>query len=302
MGRRRILAARTSRGGDAWRITLRRLTVVLILLTLLALGVLACAQGLRWAGRRLLWENDTYNVRTLNVRVDGRLSREHVLEFMNLPDEINLWALLLARRTDAGNNGLRDSMTIDRIRENFLKRIPSASDMDIAVRFPDRLDVRVKERVPFATVDAGRGYGDFVIDRHGMVFFDPRDDARLPLIMGVSSENLMPGMDLSGTLKSALRLLDMVRQPRYNRDIVIRRLNVAADEYLECWLENGIHVTLAWAGMDDSRENGDKHLELKLNSLRSIIRDSRETGRRIESIDLTLTEDNIPATLKSSRI
>lgn len=300
LGRRRVLATRATRGGDAWRTTLRRLTVVVILLAMLGGVVVALMQGLRWAGRRVLWENDVYQARVLNVRVDGRLSREHVLEFMDLPESINLWELMLGRRGPEGGERTRDVMTIDQIRENFLKRVPSVSDVEIAVLFPDRLDIRVKERVPFAVVGAGNA--DFVVDRHGVVFFDPRYDAHLPLIIGVTSQNLMPGIDLSETLTPTLRLLDMVRQPRYNRDIAIRRLNVAAGEYLECWLDNGIHVTIAWTGMDESGEAGDKHLELKLDSLRSIIRDSRETGRRLQSVDLTLSEDNIPATLKSSRI
>ncbi len=301
MGRHRILAARTPRGGESWRIHLRRLAVIVILLALLALGVTALVQGIRWAGRKLLWENDAYKVRTINVMVDGRLSREHVLEFMNLPDDMNLWALLLTRRASAGNDNTWRGMTVDQIRESFLRRIPSVSDMDIAVRLPDRLDVRVKERVPFAIVDAGRAYGDFVVDRHGIVFFDPRRDDNLPLIAGVPSDNLMPGVDLSGSLTASLHLLDMVRQPRYNRDINIRRLNVAAQDYLECWLDNGTHVTILWPAMHESGAAGVTHLELKLNSLRSVLRDSSETGQRLQSINLTLTEDNIPATPEANQ-
>ncbi len=299
VGRRRILASRTARGSDAWRVRLRRLAVVVILLTVLVVTVAGISRSLRWMGRRLLWENDAYTLTTINVTVDGRLPRENVLEFLDLPEQLNLWALLLARRSDTrGGNGGRSLMAIDQVRERFLQRVPSVSEIQLALRLPNRMDVRVTERVPFAIVHTGTRYGDFVIDRHGMVFFDPRRDPHLPLIAGLAPDTVRPGADLSGRLTPALHLLNVVRQPKYSRDIRIRRLNVAAGDHLEFWLDHGALVNLSWENMNESDRSGEKQLELKLDSLLSILFDNRNSENRLLSIDLTLNAENIPVTYR----
>ncbi len=298
IGRRRILTSRTAHGSEAWRVRFRRLAVVLILLTLLAVAVAGLYESLRWAGRRLLWENDAYTLGTIDVRVEGRLPRENVLEFLDLPADLNLWALLLARRSDPRDSDGRPIMAIDQIRKRFLQRVPSVSEVHLALRLPDRLDVRVEERVPFAVVHTGTRYGDFVIDRHGMVFFDPRRDPYLPLIAGLAGETVRPGSDLSGPLTPALHLLNVVRQPKFSRDIRIRRLNVAAGDHLEFWLDDGTLVNLSWVNMNEPDRSGERGLELKLDSLLSILFDNRNSEHRLLSVDLTLTAENIPVTYR----
>ncbi len=293
-GRRRILASRSQQRVSAWRMRLRRLTAVLILLLLAGLFVFTLARGIMAVGSRLLWENEDYRLRTVDITVDGSLSRENVMEFLGLPDDINLWSLLLTRARVEDGNGSRSASGIEVLRRRFLRRVPSVSEIELAVRLPDSLHVRVTERVPFAVIDTGSGFGDFVIDRHGVVFFEPRQASQLPRVTGFPPVDIRPGIDLSEYLAAALHLLDSARLPEFNRDIRIRRVNAVSADMLECWLDSGAQVGISWVDMSEGKAFSDEHLKLKLQSLRSILRDSHERGREIISVDLTLSEDNIP--------
>ncbi len=296
MGRRRILSARPRRGQAAWRVRLQRLIVVLVLLAVAGGTLTAVTLGIRTIGRRLLWENDAYRLRTVSVTVEGRLPAENVLEFLSLPEDVNLWALLLARRVAPGRMTAETILNIDQMRERFLSRVPSVSGVEIAVDLPERMTVRVTERVPRAIVDRDGAYGDFVVDRHGVVFFAPRRDNHLPVIYGIDAQAIRPGMDLSVALTAALRLLEAVGHPEFNREFHIRDLRLAAADYIECILENGVQVRLAWPDMHNPEAASGRDLTLKLRSLRAVLQENRDHARTPQTIDLTLTEDNIPVT------
>lgn len=296
-GGRRILAARMPRRSVMWRLWARRGVALAVLLGLATGLVASLAWGMHQVGRRLLWENDDYLCRTFEVTVAGDLPPDNILEFLGLHETVNLWALLLARRVPASRLTARSPINIDQMRERFLLRVPSIATMEIAVRLPDRLEIRATERVPLAIVEASGSYNDFAVDRHGMVFFAPRQDRHLPVISGLSGVDIRPGVDLSETLAAPLRLLDLLRHPEFSRTIRVRRLDVQPVDYIACLLDVGTRVHISWADMDKPSPVADGPLKLKLGSLRSVLNDNRDRGRTPLLIDLTLTEDNIPVTL-----
>ncbi len=260
------------------------MAVVLILMALAIGGVTAAVWGLKSLDRRLWRENDAYRLRTIAVTVEGRLPVERVLEFMaydDLREGVNL-----------------HQVDIGAVRANFLRRTPSVSDMELAVRFPDRLDVRVTERVPLARLEGGEHFGAYAVDRHGIVFFIAYPgEAFLPVVRIEPVGRILPGTDLTDVLGAALQLLDVVRHPEFSRDIVIRRVDLVSADWLDCRLDNGAQVRLSWTDMGKRDAGAREHLRLKLGSLQSVLQDNRDRGRQPLLIDLTHSEDYIPVTL-----
>ena len=109
--------------------------VVLTLVALVGVGWLAVA-GLRFVTEQLFTRNDQYVIRQLDLLSDGKLKARHIREYGNLDEGLNLFGL-----------NLKD------VRDDLLS-VPEVQSVEVSRLLPDKLVVRITERMALARLGA----------------------------------------------------------------------------------------------------------------------------------------------------
>ena len=236
------------------------LAVVTLVVLALVLGVLG-----RTLGRVLFSENPRYTIRTYDLQSDGRLEERHMREYAQLDQYRNLFAL---RPRD--------------IRQR-LESVPIVREVHVRRQLPDTLSIRVRERVPLASLPRTQGNWAQAVDREGVVLGPTPWNPALPVIEGLGAAGIRPGSRLPGGLaEEALEIIDLCRQPHLGRHLPIRSIHVGNPERLRMVLTDGTRVDL-----------GRDRIEWRLRSTAAIRQHALESGRRVVSIDAT-RDQNFP--------
>lgn len=153
------LKAEGNGGGRAWWIrALVRVSLILFAATTLAVGAW-------WIRDRWLYQVPALAIRDISVEVDGVLSPEEVRRLSGIRPGRNILSVDLP--------GLRDR----------LQRHPRIAAARILIEFPGTLSIRVRERIPIASVEPLAGSGiraRYLLDETGHVI--------VPLVAGTSPE------------------------------------------------------------------------------------------------------------------
>jgi cell division septal protein FtsQ len=269
-----------------------RLRVVWVLLAIVGGGALAFL--LLWRGGqlaldRLIYQNPSFAVQTIEVQTDGVIALEQLRKWSGVKPGDNLFALDLLRVK-------RDLEMIPVIKSAAVQRV-----------LPNALRLTVVEREPIAQVvtlrpRAGNGFDRVVyhLDETGMVMqpmdrrltTDPEGQANdwLPLLTGVNGAELMSGrMMETPQVLAALRLIASFDHSPMTGLADLQRVDVSAPEILQAFTGQGTEVVFAVAD-----------LERQLRRWRLVHDLGLRNGRTLSAIDLSIS-NNLPARWAAAR-
>lgn len=248
----------------------------------LALGVAALAAVLalvlvwyavRTAGQRLFTENSDYTIRTIEVKTGEQLTPDLAREYLNrmgVQEGTNLFAV-----------------DITRIRDEFVKKDPSIRGVDIARRLPDRLVVRIDERIPLATIGT---LGPLAADREGQIFRNRWRGRPLPALNGFRTVSLTPGTKLSRLGIAALQVIEACGSPELGIDV--REVDIEQRDYLLLKLGDDKQVKLSWPKMGETTPEATGALRTRLSRLAQVLQTPE--GKAAPRLDATY-EDRVYA-------
>lgn len=238
-----------------------------------ALTVLSA--GLLWGGwemagaakRKFFSANPQFLLKTVEVQNDGTvLSREEILRHAAVPKGLNLFQINLKKvRAD-------------------LELLPQVRRVEVRRQIPDRLVIRVEERVPIARLTSQRGlqWETYSIDREGYVMpLDAGGADRKPLITGAPVGDLRVGSPVtSPEVFEALDLIQKCEITTLNALLDIDSVDVSRSHLLLLTASDGMRAKI---GVDFKDQN--------LRRLEFILNDARLKGLRVATADLTVDRD-----------
>ncbi len=244
------------------------------LVVLIAAGIGAL---LTWRlGSFLFWENPKYTLKKLEIHVEGNtLTPASVRARMQIGEGTNLF-----------------SSNLYSLRSDFLSKEYIAKSVKLQRRLPDTMIIDVVERIPLARL--GR-WGTLAVDREGCVFNLKAGGRDYPAITGYIDANLKAGVRVNQYAMNAIEIIDICNKSKLGEQIKITSLEVAPKDYLEMNLAAGEKIKVGWEGMDQNLPNLRQKAEHKLITLASALRASEERGRRLVNLDLTFSDQYIPA-------
>ncbi|MEI7879289.1 MAG: FtsQ-type POTRA domain-containing protein [bacterium] len=242
-------------------------------------GLLAVGLGamLTWKlGAVLFWDNPKYTIRKLEIHVEGAtITPAHVREYMHIGEGTNMFAANLTS-----------------LRSDFLRKAPIAKSVKLQRRLPDTLIIEVIERIPVARL--GR-WGSLAVDREGYVFNLRAGGRDYPLITGYADTGLKPGGRVDQSAMNAIEIIDICNRSKLGEQVKIASLEVGLKDHLEMYLTAGEKIKVGWENMDKNLPDLRQKAEHKLITLASALRASEERGRRLVNLDLTFSDQYIPA-------
>jgi cell division septal protein FtsQ len=236
-----------------------------------------------WALDRLIYENQTFAIKQIDIQTDGVISA----------DQLRRWA-----RVRPGENLL--ALDLSRVKRD-LELVPLISFVSLERVLPRTLRIRVTEREAVAQVNlpresrhGGIEVAVFHLDTDGfvMVPLDPRqrttplshtNDA-LPVLIGMKLTEIQPGQCVeSPQVKAALRLVAEFACSPMAGLVDLRRIDVGSSEVLVVTTAQGSEVTFR---LND--------LERQLQRWRRIHDEGQRQGMNLAALDLAVT-NSIPA-------
>src|SRR5437763_6257414 len=255
----------------------RRVLAVFSRLAFLAGICAAIYIGVREGARRFFFENQDYQLRTIELQTDGTLQREQILKVADLHEGENIF-----------------SMNLGRVRES-LQRLPQVDEVEVVRKLPGEIDIRVVERKPVAWITGEKQVSDpfvsdaaFLVDARGVLMKEKKllpEYLGLPLISGCSSESLEAGKVVeSPEAKTALELLRLSTRSFMQMRFQIREIDVSKSYWLVVSEKNHTRGTFA---LND--------LEKQYQGLEQILIYCDDTKQELGTVNL-LVQRNIPVT------
>ncbi len=263
-----------------------RVRVVALASGVLLAGLFGCYALWRfadWGLDRLLYQNKTFAIRSVEVQTDGVISLDQLRRWAGVTAGENLFALDLAE-----------------VKRN-LEYVPFVASASVERVLPNTLRVRVIEREPVAQVilprpqgPGGVGVDVYQLDAQGFVMrtldarqrstplFQPEDS--LPVISGVNPHDVQLGRRIeSPAAQAALRLIEAFERSPMMGLVDLRRISVGATETLQVTTGQGSEVTMSL-----------QNFEQQLLRWREIHEAGVRMQRAVATLDLAVS-NNIPA-------
>src|SRR5207302_7681822 len=198
----------------------RRVLAVFSKLVFLAGLCAAIYIGAREGAKRFFFENQDYQLTTIETQTDGTLQREQILKVADLHEGENIFAINLGRVHDR------------------LQELPQVDEVQVVRKLPVEIDIQVIERKPLAWITSEKQIVDpfasehaFLVDGRGVLMKEKQllpEYLGLPLILGCSSESLEAGKIVeSFEAKAALDLLRMSTRSFMQTRFQIREIDVS---------------------------------------------------------------------------
>ncbi len=269
------------RSHTATRYRNKRILVVVSKIVLSILVVASLIAGVRYGAKRLFFDNPDYRLSKIEVRSDGTLLREQVLETAELREGENIFRVNLARVHDQ------------------LQQLPQVDEVQVVRNMPGEIDIRITERKPVAWITTDEEMSDpftseaaFLVDARGVLMKEKKllpEYLGLPVIAGCANESLEAGKVIeSFEAKSALELLRLSTRSFMQTRFQIREIDVSKGYCLLVTDKNHTRVTFGFDG-----------LEAQLQRLEQFLIYSDDSRRELETVNL-LVQRNIPVTFTKS--
>ena len=253
---------------------------ILVLLSKVALVVGVCAglyYGVRTGLSRFFFDNPEYRLSTIGVQTDGTLQRDQILQAAGLQEGLNIFSVNLAQIHDR------------------LQLLAQVDEVQVERKMPNEIDIHVTERKPIAWITSEKAIANpftsdaaFLIDARGILMKEKKllpEYLALPLIVGCSSEALVPGKVVdSFEAKTALELLRLTTTSFMQTRFQIREVDVSKGY---CLLVTDKNHTQVMFGFDQ--------LETQMQRLEQFLVYGDDSRREIETVNL-LVARNIPVT------
>ena len=255
--------------------TVRRLRVAVVLF--LALGMLSASgygtyRLAKATVSRFVYNNPSFAIRQVVVDNDGGLSPERIMKFAGV---------------QVGQNLL--SVDLDQVRSN-LEMLPVVRSVEVRRILPDRLFIRVNERVAVARLRAPtREMADatLYIDRSGFVMkpmkladgtvLQPQTPWSVPILTGVSLADARVGKQVvSEQIYRALALLDRLDQAVAGSMLEIEQIDLSKPRQLVMTTRQH---TVVKVDVEDFPQ--------QLRRLGVILRWAQQRQKTVQMVDLT---------------
>lgn len=163
------------------------------------------------------------------------------------------------------------------LREKALKRYPAIRAIYVARHLPDKVEIKIEERIPVVRlneIDARRMVRKSptgrVADAEGIVFTKSSGTEALPVIYERAGDATKPGRTLPPRAMAALRLLALAREQPYC-DLGIMRVDTDSRDYLLAILGDYSPAKIAWEGMETDTDASQKAMARQLRHLRDSV-------------------------------
>ncbi len=263
-------------GGRAAEVSGRRINRLVTAGLVCLFAVLAGTvlwMALQKAGEELLFTNPEYQLARVDIFSDGqRVSPAKVKQWAEIEVGMNMHAVNIAKMRAA------------------LLRVPVIKSVDVTRYLPNRMEIRISERLPIACLGVHRLLG---VDQTGFVFTVAPSRNAMPTITGFV-EQISPGTRLQGRLLNAVEVVDVLNRTPLGGLIRVEVLDVREPDCLLLKLSEGPLVPLKWNDMAMSNPESRLALDGKLRSLARVLDDARMKNRRLAKIDMTYNDDYIP--------
>ncbi|MEP6662246.1 MAG: FtsQ-type POTRA domain-containing protein [Verrucomicrobiota bacterium] len=239
-------------------------------------------RGGEWALDRLVYENDAFAIRQIEVQTGGVIA----------PENFRRWAMV-----KNGQNLL--SLDLMRVKRD-LELVPFVQSAAVERVLPRTLRLRIIEREPIAQVitaqrDAQGNFEQVVyqLDENGFVMkpLDPRLRAAppahtneiFPIISGLNTSELRPGRRAeSPQVLAALQLISEFGYSPMAGLAEIERINVSTPEILEAFTSHGSQIVFSL-----------NSFETQLRRWRLVYDQCQKNGKAIAQLDLSIA-NNVP--------
>jgi cell division septal protein FtsQ len=236
-----------------------------------------------WALDELVYENQAFALRELDVQTDGIISTDQLRRWAGVKLEENLLALDLARVK-------RD-----------LEMVPVVQSASVELILPHTLRIRVLEREPIAQINILRPRANtnadvavYQVDAAGWVILplDPHQRTipigqpadQLPVLGGLDATLVQPGRRIEAQqVQATLHLILAFEQSPMAGLADLRRIDVSSPEALVVTTGQGSEVTFGLADIDQ-----------QLRRWHEIFSTGQKLSKAIATLDLAVT-NNIPA-------
>jgi cell division septal protein FtsQ len=196
---------------------------VLAALLVFALGLFGLYRLAKFVTARLVYDNPRFAIAQIIVHNDGVLTPEQVLRLAGVSIGANAF-----------------SLDLDQVRRN-LEMIPLVRHVEVRRVLPNRLFIRVEERVAVARLQVpSESLSDavFLIDRTGAVMkplkladgslVQPQISRKLPVLTGVTLADVRVGKQVeSEQVYQALTLLDKLEQSAAGSMLEVERVDLS---------------------------------------------------------------------------
>lgn len=264
----------------AHKATQHRNRRVLVLVSKVVLAAALCAGlvlGVRFAAKRLFFDNPDYRLSQIDVQTDGTLQRGQILKTAALHEGDNIFSVNLADVQDR------------------LQHLPQVDEVQVMRKLPAEIDIRIVERKPIAWITSEKQISDpfvsdfaFLVDARGVLMREKQWSAEylgLPLITGCSSEQLEAGHIVgSPDVKAALELLRLSTRSFMQTRFQIREIDISKGYCLFVSDKNHTRVTFSFDNLDT-----------QLQRLEQFFSYADDSKRELETVNL-LVQRNIPVT------
>jgi cell division septal protein FtsQ len=245
----------------------------LILVGMVLVGI-AVNRGLDSTLNRVLYNNPRYNLEHIDIEPAELFSPHQIREAAGLDFGDNLWKLDLKKITED------------------VQTLPYVSSCRVERRFPDKIIIRICERVPLVKitgVNSETGSRETFYLDHDRIVLKPRANEMLPPlpeIINLSTADLEPGkaVDLP-MVKHALEILDkMSHSPLPLHNIDIRTIDLSEPLSIRVVTTHDLVIVFRLDFVDQ-----------QLARLQKIMDLAEGTQRTLRSVDLT-PDRNVPVT------
>jgi len=256
--------------------TLRRVRVLLVVflamgtLWLTGFGMYRLVKGMI---NRFVYNNPQFTIRQVVVDGDGVMTPERIVQFAGV---------------QVGQNLL--SVDLDQVRSN-LEMLPLVRAVEVRRVLPDRLFIRVNERVAVARLRvATRELGDtvFYVDRAGYVMkpvkladgtvLQPEMPRAVPVLTGISLADVRVGKQVvSEQIYRALALLDKLDQAVASQLLEVEQIDLSKPRQLVMTTSQRTTVKV---DVEDFPQ--------QLRRLGVILRWAQQRQKQVQMVDLTV--------------
>ena len=261
------LVVKSKKKKDYKLLLLRRSISIVLFVFLIVILIFTLKETINWIEKKLFSDNPRFEIQNLIVTSSGDLSEEFIRKRLEISEGHNLF-----------------SKKISKISER-LNGIPRIEKVLIERDLPNTLKIKIEERQPVARL-TNKKLERFpnLIDRHGVVFFNPSVNYKLPTITGFNHD-IRPGVKLSNRdIDFSIRIINLVASNvNLNKYIEIDEINIKHSDYIKLILHNNAEVRIPRFTF-----------EANLNKLATIIKIEDGQGRNIKSVDLTVDSIKVP--------
>ena len=249
---------------------------VLVLAMIAAVGA-GLHYGIALVLERVLYTNPRYDLAKIEIEPRGHFSPRLIRMAAGLQPGENLWTLDLRQIA------------------HDVERLPSVSSAKVERHFPDKITIRITERVPVVRIDGlnvdTNTKETFYLDRDGVVL-KPRDDEAAPLlpeIIGLTDADLEPGAQLEQpSLKSAMDILDEIDHSPLHTSLTVRTINLSNPLFITLITRQDMTITFRF-----------DYIDQQLQRLWQIVNYPDFQQRQIATVDLT-PDSYVPVTFCQS--